>query len=143
MPLAGRPPTGKQTVDRNPRVAEFTPVDDVPFTDGPKLPPRRTNNRGWPEETKRWWADVSSMPHCALWTPSDWAFARTTALIAGEVHAGDFKLAAELRQREKIMGTTADARLGLRIKYVPVEAEEERPTLALVTPIDELSDLLG
>lgn len=58
------------------------------------------------------------MPHCVLWEKSDWQFAKDTAIIAAAFHAGDLVRAQELRQREKIMGTTADARRDLRIRYV-------------------------
>ena len=59
------------------------------------------------------------MPHCALWGEEDWAFAIDTAYISAAFHAGDIKAATELRQREKVMGTTLDARRDLRIRYVP------------------------
>jgi len=42
---------------------------------------------------------------------------------------------SELRQREKIMGTTVDSRRDLRIRYV--EPEDEVATLA---PVDNLDD---
>jgi hypothetical protein len=42
---------------------------------------------------------------------------------------------SELRQREKILGTTLDARRDLRIRYV--NAETEPVTLAPVDDLDE------
>jgi hypothetical protein len=72
----------------------------------------------WPEETLRWWDVVSHMPHCVLWTDADWRFAVDTALITATFHSGDVRVAAELRHRERIMGTTADALRDLRIRYV-------------------------
>jgi hypothetical protein len=41
----------------------------------------------------------------------------------------------ELRQRERILGTTVDARRDLRIRYVDPEVEE--PAIALVANIDD------
>ena len=55
------------------------------------------------------------------------------------VHAmanhGAISAMAELRMREKVMGTTVDARRDLRIRYV--EIEEEAPQLELVSSMDE------
>lgn len=117
MALPGRRPTGKPTVDRNPRVHDWTEVPDVPFK-GEKLPARRPDGRAWPKETRRWWAAVSTMPHCVTWRDSDWSFALDTALIAARFHEGDDKAAAELRIREKTLGTTHESRMGLRFRYV-------------------------
>lgn len=75
----------------------------------------------WPVETRRWWLAVSSMPHCVVWSGSDWQFALDTAVVAAAFHAGDVRVAGELRQREKILGTTVDARRDLRIRYVDAE----------------------
>ena len=74
------------------------------------------------------------MPHCVLWADSDWSFALDTAILSAHFHRGDLKVAAELRQREKIIGTTVDARRDLRIRYVPAEQGEER---ASVTAIED------
>lgn len=82
----------------------------------------------WPAETKRWWRAVSRLPHCALWTDADWQFAMDTAHLVAAFHIGDHRLAGEIRTRERIMGTTADARRDLRIRYVeprPVDDERE------------------
>jgi hypothetical protein len=63
------------------------------------------------------------MPHCVLWAGSDWEFAEMTAELVAEFHAGDLRLAVEIRNREKVLGTTADYRRDLRIRYVPAVAE--------------------
>lgn len=89
----------------------------------------------WPDETRRWWRAVSSMPHCVLWSDSDWQFAVDTAVVAATFHAGDVRVAAELRQREKIMGTTVDARRDLRVRYVEPE-EAPAAALAVVSAMD-------
>lgn len=86
----------------------------------------------WPPATKRWWAAVSRLPHTRLWTEADWQFAMDTAYLVGNFHAGNLKLAIEIRTRERIMGTTADFRRALRIRYVsPVDdsAEVDGPSV--------------
>lgn len=84
----------------------------------------------WPVETKRWWATVATMPHCVLWTDADWQFAFDTALVAAAFHAGNTRLATELRNREKTMGTTVEARRDLRIRYRVTEPNEVADALA-------------
>jgi hypothetical protein len=88
----------------------------------------------WPQETKKWWRVISQMPHCVMWTAGDWQFALDTAMVAAAFHAGDVRVANELRQREKIMGTTGDARRDLRIRYV--ESADESADPAVVTAMD-------
>jgi hypothetical protein len=82
-----------------------------------------------PVRTMRWWRVVSRMPHAILWDEADWEFAVATAWVhAAFVRSkGSPSYATELRQREKLLGMTWDARRDLRIKYVdaqPVEAEQ-------------------
>jgi hypothetical protein len=127
---AKRKPEG-QAVTRHKPAVEWTSVPDVPFS-GPKLPTRRSDGRPWPTWTKRWWKAISSMPHAALFSEADWEYAFATAAIAAIFHeAGPREIvsaAAELRQREKVLGTTVDARRDLRIRYVdpaPVEQPDE------------------
>jgi hypothetical protein len=88
----------------------------------------------WPEQTLRWWETVSHMPHCRLWSDADWRFAVDTALVAAVFHAGDARVAAELRHRERIMGTTGDALRDLRIRYV--DDAPEQVDNATVTAMD-------
>ena len=72
----------------------------------------------WPPDTVQWWRSIASMPHCVLWTEADWQYARDTMRIAAAFHLGNTRLAQELRLRERVMGTTADARRDLRVRYV-------------------------
>jgi hypothetical protein len=72
------------------------------------------------------------MPHAVLWTEADWQFALDTAEVAAAFHDGDVKQAVELRQRERIMGTTLDARRDLRIRYVEAVEEAERPGVTAI-----------
>lgn len=136
MPVAGRKPKPDgQKRHRNKPTYEWVEVVDVPF-DGDRPEP----DPGWPARTRAWWATVSTMPHCVLWKPSDWEFALDTAAVAAAFHGGDLKVAAELRARDKILGTTADARRDLRIRYVDAVVEESS---ANVTAIDEYRGMVG
>lgn len=114
-----------QRRNHHPPTHEWTEVEDVPY-DGavPHLPARwgldplegvRVRLR-YPARTLGWWAVISRMPHCVLWTPADWQY----ALDVVECHARFVEGAngTELRIREKQLGTTLDARRDLRIRYV-------------------------
>jgi len=139
MPVAGRKPKAAgQAVNRSKPAHDWTEVPDVPHSGAPKLPARTLLGLPMPAPTKRWWAAISTMPHCALWTPADWSFALDTALIAAQFHSGDIKVGTELRNRERVLGTTVDFRRDLRIRYVPVE--DELPA-ADVTRLSDYRDL--
>ena len=75
------------------------------------------------------------MPHCILWQDSDWAFAIDTAMVHAMANHGIISAMAELRMREKVMGTTVDSRRDLRIRYV--DFEDEAPQLEAVASIEE------
>lgn len=136
MPVGGRKPKPEgQRRNHHPLVNDWLEVEDVPFVGGPKLPAKRPDGTPWPAATRAWWRAVSTMPHAALWGPSDWSFALDTAHVAAGLHGGDLRQAAELRQREKVLGTTADARRDLRVRYVgagEVDEEEDTSGLALI-----------
>lgn len=124
MPISGRKANeGRPVRHRVKPVHEWTEVDDLPFEAGPKLPAVQPGDTSWPRQTRRWWKAISRMPHCVLWDESDWQFALDTLIVAAAFHGGDIKAATELRQREKIMGTTVDARRDLRIRYVTPATE--------------------
>jgi hypothetical protein len=82
------------------------------------------------------------IPHTRLGQPSDWSFALGTieqvARAPGD--GAPVSIATEIRAREKVMGTTVDARLGLRLRYVEPRTDAARPA-ASVTPIDAYRDL--
>lgn len=129
MPVPGTKPAEDRTLvrHRNPETHEWTEVLDTPYTGyAPTLPDTHeiTTRGGNRHEvsisslTRDWWDAVRSMPHCTLWTKTDWQFALSTAFVADEAFAGNTGAAGELRQREKVMGTTWDARRDLRIRYV-------------------------
>lgn len=143
MGMAGRKPADRPTVTRHKPTVDWTDVPNVPY-DGPKpeLPTSRTVLKDnepieLPIEkvTRNWWNAVSSMPHCVLWQDSDWSFAIDTAIVHATANHGVITAMAELRMREKIMGTTVDARRDLRLRYVDVE--DEAPVIAAVASIDD------
>ena len=134
MPIRGSKPSEQPSRRRNKPTHEWVEVSDTPFQGGPSLPRTRAGQPSWPAATKRWWKAIRRMPHCILWADSDWSFALDTAILSAHFHRGDIKVAAELRQRERIIGTTVDSRRDLRIRYVP-EAQEEVRTG--VTAIEE------
>ena len=127
-----KPNEGQPRRNRNPPRHEWIEVENKPFEDPPPLPKSQTTGHRWPAQTKRWWHAVSTMPHCVLWDEADWQFALDTVLIAAAFHSGDMKQAVELRQREKVMGTTLDARRDLRIRYVEAVVEAEKPSLVAI-----------
>lgn len=131
MPVAGRKPE-ERAVNHVPPVHEWreVPADARYRGRKPALP------KDTPAETRAWWRDVTSLPHCAFWDSGDWSFARDTARVHAAFVQGDMARASELRLRERAMGTTADARRDLRIRYVAValeaaaESRSEAPSLA-------------
>lgn len=133
MPISGAKPSGRPTVNRNKPTHDWTTVPNKPYTGPrPELPLTRQVmvKNGEVEivpiedRTRQWWQVISSMPHCILWTDSDWVFALDTAMVHASAVYGSVTASSELRQRERILGVTMDARRDLRIKYVDDEAEE-------------------
>lgn len=99
----------------------------------------------WPTATKRWWKAVSQMPHCVNWSEPEWQFAFDTAQIVAAFHMGDLRLAGEIRGRERLLGTTPDARRGLRIRYVDAVSGDEVPpeASASITAMDDYRRMVG
>lgn len=120
MPPSGRKPKpAGQAINRNKPVHDWTEVVDVPFEGGPDLPEMRADGRRWPDRTREKWDAWRSMPHCKLWGPAEWNFALDTIELAATFHdTGESKYATELRNRERILGTTGDFLRDLRIRYV-------------------------
>lgn len=139
MPVAGRKakPAG-QAVNRHKPTHDWVEVENVPYSGGPGLPERRSDGRRWPDRTKAKWDTWRSMPHCRLWAAAEWDFALDSIEYAALVHDGEPKWGTELRNREKVLGTTADFRRDLRIKYVE-PAVNESP--AEVTRMDDYRSL--
>ncbi len=145
LPVTGRKPKpAGQARTRHKSSIEWTDVLDVPYSGTvPELPRRRrvilqfgaTKDVTLHALTKAWWRDVSRMPHCLLWSRSDWRFAITTALVADAFHYGHGPSGTELARREKVLGTTVDARRDLRIRYV--DAAVDTSSDADVTHLDD------
>lgn len=127
MPVRGRPPKDDGAkVNRVPMQHQWTDVEDKPF-----VPPNGYKTcpvQGAPAATRRWWAAISTMPHCVLWGAGEWAFAEMTAVLhAKAITSGQG--GKEVRDRERVMGTTDDARRALRIRY-KTPGTEPQPVLA-------------
>ncbi|MDR2930652.1 MAG: hypothetical protein LBV06_07110 [Propionibacteriaceae bacterium] len=132
MPVTGRKPKPQgQAVTRHKQVHDWTEVVEVPFHGGRSLPVRQPDGKPWPPQTKRWWKTISSMPHCVLWADADWMFAEHTARLVARFDIGDTRLAKEIRDRERVLGTTVDYRRDLRIRYVPEVAEVSADVVSL------------
>lgn len=143
MPAPGRKPKAEgQARHRNKPRTEWMEVLNKPFQgEVPALPER---DRKWPARVLEKWAVWSTMPHCVLWTSADWDFALDSLEIAAqfyETHTA--AMASELRNREKLLGTTLDYRRDLRIRYVDAVATEEEPTTENVANIDDYRELSG
>lgn len=128
MPPAGaKPKTG--SITRHPLTHDWVDVEDVPFDGGPDLPERMAATVAlvkdepamrlpWHPRTRDKWNTWRAMPHCRLWGPAEWDFALDAIEVAGLFHhTGEQKYATELRNREKVLGTTLDFRRSLRIRY--------------------------
>jgi hypothetical protein len=89
--------------------------------------------------TRKWWTVLTRMPHCTLWSESDWQYAVETSLVADMFFYGDRNAATELARREKVLGTTVDSRRDLRIRYV--EKKVESDIAAEVTHINDYRTL--
>ena len=142
--VTGPKPTGRAILSGNKPRVDTTDVVNVPFEGAkPELPEERemllksgdviTVPMG--RATVEWWAKISSMPHCVLWADSDWQYALDTAKVHAMAQNGVLSAMAELRMREKTLGTTWEARRDLRIRYVEPEVEETK--LAVVEQIDD------
>ncbi len=119
MAIKGRKPKPYgQVRHRVTPVHDWVEVANVPFTEASKLPSRTPLGELWMPSVRRWYKAVSTMPHCVLWQPAEWEFVYDTAWLIQAMHAGNTRLASEVRAREKVLGTTADARRDQRIRYV-------------------------
>ncbi|GLY51308.1 hypothetical protein [Lentzea sp. NBRC 102530] len=126
MAITGRPPS-ENPRNRNAKAYDWTTVENTPFTGrSPDLPSR--GRQRWHVETRAWWDAVRRMPHCRLWTETDWRFAVETARLVEEFWRGELNRAAELRLRSAKLGLTHEDRLKLRIRYV--EPQDDSATSA-------------
>jgi hypothetical protein len=153
--MAHRGPAAKTVKHGRTPNADWTEVVDTPYTGPSPELPKLSHRRRWNEMVVQWWEQVRTMPHCVLWRNTDWMFAIETALQKHDYYADDDRkttAATEIRRREAQLGTTAEARRQLRIRYVPaaevvdevddddlpvevVEQEEAATGGATVTPL--------
>lgn len=138
MPVAGRKPKpAGQAVNRSAPTHDWVEVENVPFGGGRKLPSKRSNGKQWTARIRDKWDSWRRMPHAKLWQESEWQFALDTIELAAQFHDGDPKVAVELRNRERVLGTTTDFLRDLRIRYV----EPQPVQIAEVHDIDDYRDL--
>jgi hypothetical protein len=111
---------------------------DGPSMNLPKLP----GGMKWMPQVEAWWEQIRAMPHCVLWTPTDWLFAIETAYMkqdwwseyfGGTVHGTK---STEIRRREDQIGTTVEARRKLLIRYVDVELMDDDAETAPTPGVD-------
>jgi hypothetical protein len=134
--ITGRPPSANPR-NRNAKTYDWSLVPNVPF-DGPspELPSR--GRQRWHVETRAWWEAVRRMPHCRLWTETDWRFALETARLVDDFWRGELGRAAELRLRSAKLGLTHEDRLKIRVRYVePEDQGEAAVDPASVTRLDD------
>jgi hypothetical protein len=125
MPVSGRKPKPQgQARHRVPPTHDWVEVERLPYEDGRELPESRVDGRPWSKRTRQKWDAWKSMPHAKLWGDAEWDFALDSIEIAALVHDGEARHATELRNREKVLGTTLDYLRDLRIRYIdPVEQD--------------------
>lgn len=102
--------------------AEWTDVEDVPFVEGEA---RDLPAREWHELTRAWWAQLRTMPHARTWREGDWVAALDLAILKERFYTGLGSTGeiSEMRKREDLLGMTSEARVKLRIRYVPTHGE--------------------
>lgn len=120
MPLPGPNPRDKSEKRfRGAPTHDWIEVENLPFEDGPELPEFRSDGRQWSARIKAKWDAWRRLPHAKLWGPAEWDFALDTIEIAALLHEkGSPNLATELRNREKVLGTTLDYLRAIRVRYV-------------------------
>ena len=128
MAGAGRTPkaTLSRPNDQARRDAITTRVAADGALRGPDLPPGE-----WPERTEAWWMTLRQSPMAQTWIDADWQTLLDTALLHAKMWSGDTSVAAELRLRMGMFGTSPESRLRLRIA---VDAEAETAKAAKPLP---------
>jgi len=130
-PPGAKPKPAGQAVTRHQQVHDWLEVEDIPHEGGPDLPENGVPGLAcpWPKRVQDKWDAWRTMPHCRHWGPAEWDFALDSIGLAALYHlSGEQKFATELRNREKVLGTTLDFRRALRIKYIePKQKADETP----------------
>lgn len=137
--MAGKGPVPKDPatrVRRNGGGAQMR-VIEVTAAIQPELPDRwvivdygmagkKREQVSWPTATRQWWDMWALSPLATQFTSTDWSELLIAALIHAEVMDGNYKLAAELRQRTAKFGTTPEDRARLKIQFAMADDAEER-----------------
>jgi hypothetical protein len=113
-----------QAVTRHKPTHDWIEIENVRFAGGPDLPATRRRGEAWPQYAYEIWDIWSTMPHCILWDEKDWEFAAETVEVAVRFYEGSLQAATELRNRQKLLGTTWSMLRDLRIRYVEPGAEK-------------------
>lgn len=92
----------------------------------PELPPTTPDGDPWPEQTLIWWGHWIVDPLTSEFRTSDWDELLATACLHAKFWQGDYKVAAELRQRTAKFGATPEDRLRLRIQFVAAEEADDK-----------------
>lgn len=133
-----KPKPPGEAINRNQPTHEWVEVENVANTKGRRLTKFRANGQPWSRRSKERWEVWRKMPHTVLWTDSDWDFAlEALELVVLWHESAQVKYATELRYHEKSMGTTADYRRDLRIRYVDPKPHK----LASVVKADDFRSL--
>lgn len=121
MPTRGPlPKPAAQRARRNKESGDWREVPNRPYEgQSPDLP-----GDGWTSFTVLWWETVRAMPHCVLWSKSDWLFALESAMVAEKFAENQKDYAGELRMRGKVLGLTDDDRRRLQIRYVDPDSDD-------------------
>jgi hypothetical protein len=137
-PSGRKPKPAGQAVTRHQRSYGWIDVEQVPFK-GLALSPHRRDGSPWPNGIASKWRAWSRMPHAKFWNEADWEYTRDTIELAAAAYADGSKVSlwAELRLREKQLGTTWSARQDMRIRYT--EPSSSPP--ATVSKLDDYRDL--
>lgn len=138
MPVRGRPLKDNAVTRHQPQHTYLT-IPNVPYE--PTKEQARCPVVNAPPETRRWWKMVSTLPHASMWEEGEWEYAKATAKVHAEFWQGRTTLGKALHDRERVIGTTEDARRALRIRYadsaMPVdEAPAKEGEAAKPVPID-------
>src|SRR5258705_801507 len=122
MMMAGHGPAPKDPAKRRRRNADPVPTTTL-AADGELRGPDLPADRGWPEETRRWWHTWRTSPQSQALTATDWDFLLDTAMLHAAFWLGDVKVAAELRLRVAKFGATPEDRMRLRLQIDEPEAK--------------------
>jgi hypothetical protein len=137
-----------KTVKHGHSGGDWVDVPDLPYTgpgserDLPEIP-----GLPWYPQTEAWWQVVRRMPHCRLWTESDWLAAIECGVLKnqvwGELFGGALptSLVTEIRRREDVLGLTMEARRKLGIRYADPGLFPDEEQLEPAAPAANVKDI--